>query len=125
MTNRAAVSTRNARLATDFGEELARKWFGDEAFDSIDTKFVRGKNQGKLKGEIAWVKVERGGWVSEDQDQGFVASPGMKCAVLLDGYGEVVARKKFDSEGNGVLYFNNKLGQHVEGQCFRFGKMKK
>ena len=125
MSHRANISTRNARLATVFGEELARKWFGDEAFDSIETKFVRGKNQGKLKGEIAWVKVERGGWVSEGQDQGFVASPGMKTAVLLDGYGDVIARKKFDPEGNGVLYFGYKLDQCVEEQCFRFGKMEK
>ena len=125
MSHRANISTRNARLATDFGEELARKWFGDEAFDSIETKFVRGKNQGKLKGEIAWVKVEQGGWVSEGQDNGFVASPGMKTAVLLDGYGDVIARKKFDPEGNGVLYFGYKLDQCVEEQCFRFGKMEK
>lgn len=125
MSHRATISTRNTYLASDFGEKIARKWFGDEAFDSIETKYVRGKNQGKLKGEIAWVKVERGGWVSEGQDQGFVASPGMKCAVLLDGYGEVVARKKFDPEGNGVLYFGHKLDQCVEEQCFRFGKMEK
>lgn len=125
MSHRATVSTRNARLTTDFGEDLARKWFGNDVFDSIETKYVRGKNEGKPKGEIAWVKVERGGWVSEGPDQGFVASPGMKCAILLDGYGDAIARKRFDPEGNGVLYFAYKLWQHVEHECFRFGKMKK
>jgi hypothetical protein len=125
MSNRASVSTRNTRLATDFGEDLARKWFGDEAFDSIETKYVRGQNKGKLKGEVAWVKVDQGGWVSEGFDNGFVTSPGMKCAVLLDGYGDIISRKRFDPEGNGVLYFDYKLRQHVEGQCFRFGKMEK
>ena len=125
MTHRATISTRNAHLASDFGEKMARKWFGDEAFESIETKYVRGHNKGKLKGEVAWVKVERGGWVSEGHDNGFVASPGMKSAVLLDGYGDVIARKKFDPEGNGVLYFGHKLGLHVEEQCLRFGKMEK
>jgi hypothetical protein len=96
MSNRASVSTRNTRLATDFGEDLARKWFGDEAFDSIETKYVRGQNKGKLKGEVAWVKVDQGGWVSEGFDNGFVTSPGMKCAVLLDGYGDIISRKRFD-----------------------------
>ena len=35
MTNRATISTRNTHLASDFGENIARKWFGDEAVDSI------------------------------------------------------------------------------------------
>jgi len=125
MTTRATISTQNTHLASDFGENIARKWFGDEAVDSIETTYTRGKNKAKLKGEVAWVKVERGGWVSEGYDQGFVASPGMKSAVLLDGYGDVIARKKFDPEGNGILYFGHKLGIHVEEQCFRFGKMEK
>lgn len=131
MSNRASISTRNSHLASEFAENVARKWFGDEAFDSIETAYTRGKNKGKLKGEVAWVKVERGGWVSESaatasgDASGFVASPGMKCAVLLDGYGDVIARKNFDSDGNGVMYFNYQLGRHVEDQCFRFGKMEK
>jgi hypothetical protein len=49
----------------------------------------------------------------------------MKCAVLLDGYGDVIARKNFDSDGNGAMYFNYQLARHVEDQCFRFGKMEK
>ena len=44
---------------------------------------------------------------------------------LASDFGENIARKKFDPEGNGVLYFGHKLGLHVEEQCFRFGKMEK
>jgi len=43
MTNRAQFNTRTADLTTEFGESMARKWFGDEAVDALP-KFVRGKN---------------------------------------------------------------------------------
>ena len=57
----ARIEERSARLATDFGEQLARKWFGDEALESLP-RYVRGQNKGKLKGYLKWTKCAKGGW---------------------------------------------------------------
>jgi hypothetical protein len=62
MTNYAVIETRSAFLSTDFGEELARKWFGDESVDSLPC-YTRGPRKGKIKGAITWTKVLRGGWI--------------------------------------------------------------
>lgn len=64
MTYKATISTRSAWLGKEFGEDYARKMFGDEIVDALP-RYVRGKNKGKFKAEIEWVKVERGGWVRE------------------------------------------------------------
>lgn len=60
--NYATLEHRAARLSGDFGESFARRAFGDDVVDALP-RFVRGKNAGKLKGEIEWIKVTRGGWV--------------------------------------------------------------
>ena len=64
MTNYADIQTREAWLSSDFGEQMARRFFGDEAVDSMP-RYVRGKRKGLLKGQIQWRKVESGGWVSD------------------------------------------------------------
>lgn len=67
MTQRAKFETKSAWLGTEFGEKYARKIFGDEFVDSLPRN-VRGKNKGKLKQTIVWLKVIEGGWVSEGRD---------------------------------------------------------
>jgi hypothetical protein len=62
MTYKASITTRSAWLGKEFGEDYARKIFGDEIVDALP-RYVRGKNAGKFKAEIEWAKVERGGWV--------------------------------------------------------------
>lgn len=62
MTNYARIESRTAYLSTDFGEEIARKWFGDETVDSLP-RFSRGPRKGKIKGVVSWRKVVKGGWV--------------------------------------------------------------
>lgn len=62
MTNYAQIEPRTAYLSTDFGEEIARKWFGDESVDSLP-RYTRGPRKGKIKGAVTWSKVLRGGWV--------------------------------------------------------------
>lgn len=57
----ARIEERYSRLATDFGENLARKWFGDDVVDTIP-RYMRGQNKGKLKGYLKWTKVTKGGW---------------------------------------------------------------
>lgn len=63
MTNYAQIDSRSAYLSTDFGEEIARKWFGDESVDSLP-RYTRGPRKGKIKGAVTWSKVIRGGWVN-------------------------------------------------------------
>ena len=62
MTNYAQIEDRLVYLSSDFGEEIARRWFGDETVDSLP-RFVRGPRKGKIKGAVTWSKVVRGGWV--------------------------------------------------------------
>ena len=63
--NYAEIEERYSWLSSEFGENMARKYFGDEAVDEMP-RYVRGKRKGLLKGQIQWRKVERGGWVSRD-----------------------------------------------------------
>lgn len=67
MSNRASYRTNSAWLGKEFGEQMARRHFGDEAVDALP-RYVRGKNKGKFKAEIQWIKVERGGWVNQGSD---------------------------------------------------------
>lgn len=66
-TNYAQIEDRTAFLSTDFGEEIARKWFGDETVDALP-RYTRGARKGKLKGVVVWSKVVRGGWVRGDRE---------------------------------------------------------
>jgi hypothetical protein len=62
MTARAQYVQKSAWLGTEFGESYARRLFGDEVIDQTP-RYVRGKNAGKFKASVEWIKVERGGWV--------------------------------------------------------------
>lgn len=55
------IDMTGAPLSEDFGYNLAVKWFGQEAVDSLP-EFVRGKNKGKKKGFIRWRKVTVAGY---------------------------------------------------------------
>lgn len=65
MTNYAQIDFRTAYLSTEFGEEIARKWFGNESVDSLP-RYTRGPRKGKIKGVVSWSKVLRGGWVRSE-----------------------------------------------------------
>tara|TARA_R100001460_G_scaffold60183_1_gene100211 strand:+ start:254 stop:583 length:330 start_codon:yes stop_codon:yes gene_type:complete len=66
----AQFSYKDAWLSSDFGEQYARKKFGDDFVNSLP-KYVKGKRKGKIKGMIKWIKCEQGGWVRQRQG-GFV-----------------------------------------------------
>jgi len=51
---------KTARLCTDFGRDLAEKWF--PGMVEMLPRYQRGKNKDKLRGCITWRKVEKGGW---------------------------------------------------------------
>ena len=72
MVSYAKFNYKTASLASDFGFDLAVKWFGDKAINELP-KFKKGKKVGKTKGSIVWKKVFKGGWVrtgSYDFDSG-------------------------------------------------------
>ena len=62
MTHLAQRKTGHAYISGEFGESMARRYFGDEVVDAMP-RYVRGKRKGQLKGQVSWTKVVRGGWV--------------------------------------------------------------
>ena len=64
MTNYADIETRRAWLSSEFGEQMARRYFGDKAVND-KPRYARGIRKGLLKGQIQWRKVEKGGWVRD------------------------------------------------------------
>lgn len=90
----AKFEKKTAWLGTEFGESYARRLFGDAVIDSLP-RYTKGKNTGKFKAEIAWLKCTAGGWVrlgAYDYDRGhgngFVENKAGSTvyAVLRDGY---------------------------------------
>ena len=59
----AQFETRNAFLFSDFGYDLAVRWFGPDAIAALPVYTNRSKHAGKPKGRITWLKCTRGGWV--------------------------------------------------------------
>ena len=57
----ASFSSRSAYLSSDFGLSLAKRYFSDEDIASFGV-FSKGKNVGKPRGRIDWVKCESGGY---------------------------------------------------------------
>lgn len=58
----AQITTRTAFLFTDFGMEMAARYFPNEVLEALP-RYKRGKHIGKPKGMLHWAKVDRGGWV--------------------------------------------------------------
>ena len=56
----AQIDTKKAYLSSEFGENFARKIFGDELINQLP-RTTRGERKGKLKGYIVWDKVIAGG----------------------------------------------------------------
>jgi len=63
MTQYAKFEARNAWLGKEFGESYARRLFGDAVVDAAP-RYSRGKNVGKFKATIEWVKCVEGGWIN-------------------------------------------------------------
>lgn len=81
MTQVAKFKKNVAPIASEFGENLARKWFGDDAVDALPI-YVKGEKKGQKKGWLTWEKCIEGGWVYPDAfkegfnvTRGYVAKP--------------------------------------------------
>ena len=55
--------TKTAYLSSEFGYQLAVKWFGLEVVEMLPVFTKRSKYAGMPKGKITWVKCISGGWV--------------------------------------------------------------
>jgi hypothetical protein len=62
MTHYARFKTGQAYISSEFGETMARRYFGNEVVDAMP-RYVRGNRKGQFKGQIVWTKVIQGGWV--------------------------------------------------------------
>lgn len=58
---RANYELKYAKLSTEFGEQMAARWFTPEEL-SHWPRMKAGKNKGKLCGIVEWKKVSVGGW---------------------------------------------------------------
>ena len=63
-TNYAQIEEKTAGVWSEFGEQFARRKFGDIVVDCLPRK-TRGPHKGSFKAEISWFKVVRGGWIYE------------------------------------------------------------
>lgn len=90
MTNLAEFSEKSAALSTDFGYEMASRYFGESAVESLP-KYVRGAKKGLPKGRIGWKKVEKGGWVST----GFAAVDNVAAGYVERRVGKVISAELY------------------------------
>ena len=58
----AVFERKVAWVGGEFGEQYARKKFGDAIVDALPVK-KRGKYKGRFNASIEWVKITRPGWV--------------------------------------------------------------
>lgn len=64
--NYAKYAERTAWLFTEYGEKMARRYFGDKTIEALP-RYSKGKHKDALKGTIEWVKVTQGGWVRDGE----------------------------------------------------------
>jgi hypothetical protein len=61
IVNYAQLDEKTAGVWSEFGEQFARRKFGDVVVDCLPRK-TRGPHKGSFKAEISWIKIVRGGW---------------------------------------------------------------
>ena len=65
--NYAHYDIKHAGVWSEFGEQFARRKFGDAIVDALPRK-TRGPHKGSVNATITWVKVLSGGWVASERD---------------------------------------------------------
>lgn len=89
---RANFEHRRAPLHSEFGEQMLARHFGPATQTILDAMplFKRGKNKGKRKGFVQWLKVVEGGWSNNlpvDPHRG-VVKPGTQFVRVTIGFDE-------------------------------------
>ena len=107
----ASFKEQSAPLCFDFGESFARRKFGDKFVDCLP-RYKRGKNKGKIKGEIVWLKCINGGWVSRGGGRGFVENRKNQIVNIAIRIGdkwkgfEIVAQDDCGRNHNGRIIYD-------------------
>ena len=86
MTHLSRSKTGQAYISGEFGESMARRYFGDEIVDAMP-RYVRGNRKGQFKGQLVWTKVIRGGWVrtgAYDGDYGPSGYPERRVNQIIE-----------------------------------------
>ena len=96
----AVFERKMAWVGGEFGEQYARRKFGDAIVDALPLK-KRGKHKGRINATIEWVKISRPGWVSQ----------GDKFSSQEYAYGYVETRK--DAIVAVILYSNTSYNGFV------------
>ena len=78
---RASYELKFAKLSTEFGEQMAARWYTPEEL-ALVPRFAAGKNKGKMRGIIEWKKVVAGGWGSTPRGAG-VQKPGTRDVCII------------------------------------------
>ncbi len=104
MTTYAQIDTNSAFLFTEFGEKIARKWFGDALVDTLP-RFTKGARKGKLKGQVSWQKVVRGGWV-RSYEGGYVEN---RVGRIFDRELRELAPWGSNAKGNLILALDDQI----------------
>ena len=102
----ARFETKHSWLSSEFGENYARKLFGDVIVDSLP-RYVRGKRKGLLKGYIEWRKCVAGGWVKtgrRSEDDYYAGAPAI--GYVESRIGKTIAAGIIDGKGDCVAFFN-------------------
>lgn len=79
---RANYEIKTAKLHTEFGEQMAARWYTPEQL-AVVPRLSSGKNKGKMKGTIEWKKVSVGGWQRDKNGIGGVQYPGTRDVAIL------------------------------------------
>lgn len=110
--NYASFDTKRAYLSTEFGLELAKKWFSltEDQLEDLLGRYKKGKRKGAIKGFIQWVKASPG-WVKTDHTLeypcGFVLKHRMTFARGL-------YLNKYREEDELIKGFNSEVTQAFE-----------
>lgn len=77
-TPKCKITVRDAYISTEFGEQLAMKYFPNT--EEVVGRYSKGKRKGQLRGRVCWAKVYegQGGWNYEGT---FLSEHGALCGA--------------------------------------------
>lgn len=97
---RARLTVQTAKLASEFGEQMAARWFLPEHLERVP-RLKAGKNKGKMAGTIEWRKVTEGGWQRSKDGIGGVQRPGTRDVAIIwtEKTGGMTRERRMESRG--------------------------
>lgn len=97
---RASYEIKTAKLASDFGVQMAERWFTAEQL-ALVPMLKAGKDKGKMRGIIEWKKVHVGGWQRDKNGLGGVQYPGTRDVTIIASVTEHGMTREFRMSSRG------------------------